>query len=124
MAHIESTDVKFHFVDKDNGEYVIVLDTPLTFYANGTAYVIEKGYESNGMSVPRCLWSVISPQYSPRTLFPSIVHDWLYGHYVMPRDEADKWYREALLERGYPVWKTTLVYDAVRMFGRSHWKCE
>ena len=108
----------------DGKEYVIVLDTPLRFSAYGMDYVIDAGYASNGMSVPPCLWSFISPQYSPQTLFPSICHDWLYDHHVMAREEADAWYREALIENGYPSWKAWMVYRAVRRFGESHWVCE
>ena len=120
MALITHKDARFHFEMK-NGEYVIVLDTPLPFYIGSTCYIIESGYRSNGMSVPRCLWSIISPQYSPITLFPSICHDWLYDNHVVPRAVADKWYQQALIENGYPEWKSKLVYDAVRIFGKSHW---
>ena len=121
MALIGNKDARFHFEMK-NGEYVIVLDTPLPFYIGSTCYTIENGYRSNGMSVPRCLWSVISPQYSPVTLFPSICHDWLYDNHVVSRIVADKWYQQALIENGYPEWKSKLVYDAVRIFGKSHWR--
>ncbi len=124
MAYIDNIDTKFHFECMDDGRYLIVLDTPLVFYAKGKMHTIEAGFASNGMSVPRCLWSIISPQYSPRTLFPSIVHDWMYGHYIMSRKEADKWYLHALIDNGYPVWKSHVVYDAVRLFGGSHWKCD
>ena len=122
MTLIANKDAKFHFEMKNgDGEYVIVLDTPLPFYIGNSCCIIENGYRSNGMSVPRCLWSVISPQYSPLTLFPSICHDWLYDNHVVPRAVADKWYQQALIENGYPEWKSKLVYDAVRIFGKSHW---
>jgi hypothetical protein len=123
MALIENKDVKFHFEMKNgDDEYVIVLDTPLLFSVGDSCYIIESGYRSNGMSVPHWLWSVISPQYSPVTLFPSICHDWLYDNHVVPRITADKWYHQALIENGYPKWKSKLVYDAVRIFGKSHWR--
>ena len=122
MTLIANKDARFHFEMKNgDGEYVIVLDTPLLFYIGNSCYTIESGYRSNGMSVPRCLWSIISPQYSPITLFPSICHDWLYDNHVVSRIVADKWYQQALIENGYPEWKSELVYDAVRMFGKSHW---
>lgn len=122
MALIENKDVKFHFEKKDDAtEYVIVLDSPLLFHIDDTAYIIEKGYRCDGMSVPRGLWSVISPQYSPVTLFPSICHDWLYDTHVVSRKKADDWYCIALVENGYPTWKARLVHNAVRMFGKNHW---
>lgn len=123
MALIANKDARFHFeMNSDDGEYVMVLDTPLLFSIGNSCCIIERGYRSNGMSVPRCLWSIISPQYSPVTLFPSICHDWLYDNPVVSRETADKWYHQALIENGYPKWKSKLVYDAVRIFGKSHWR--
>ncbi len=122
MPYIHNKNVKFHFeVSEDNKEYVIVLDSPLLFCAYEICYIVEEGYRSNGMSVPQCLWSIISPQYSPITLFPSICHDWLYDNHLMTREEADQWYYDALIENGYPKWKAKLVYKAVRKYGESHW---
>ena len=124
MSYIHDTHTLFHFEQLDNGDYIIIIDSPLTFSVNGTTYKITPGYASNGMSVPRWLWSFISPRFHPKTLFPSIVHDYLYGHYIMCRREADRWYREALVECGYAEWKSWLVYYAVRIFGTTHWKCD
>ena len=119
---IEHAGTRFHF-EKDGGKYLIVLDSPLVFTARGTRHVIEAGYRSNGMSVPRLLWSLISPQFHPRTLYASVVHDYAYEHFIMCRCESDRWYRDALIEDGYAKWKAWLVYFAVRLFGKSHWEC-
>ena len=121
MTSIYSKDVKFHFRKQEDGEYMIVLDSPLLFLTDSCVCIVEKGYMSNGMSVPRFLWSFISPQYSPVTLYPSICHDWLYDNHLMTRLEADVWYREALIESGYPSWKAWLVFRVVQKFGSSHW---
>ena len=122
MAMIENKNISFHFEMKNgDDECVIVLDTPLLFSIGNSCCIIESGYRSNGMSVPHCLWSIISPQFYPVTLFPSICHDWLYDNHVVSREIADKWYYHALIENGYPKWKSKLVYDAVRIFGKSHW---
>lgn len=121
MPSIYRKNIKFHFKKNNNNDYVIVLDSPLLFVVKDCVYIVETGYTSNGMSVPRCLWSFISPQFSPVTLHASVCHDWLYDNHVMTREEADAWYREALIECGYPSWKAWLVYRVVQQFGKSHW---
>lgn len=121
MPLIDNTDTRFHFECDECNQYLIVLDSPLSFTAGDCHYVIEPGYVSDGMSVPEWLWMFISPKFNPVTLLPSLVHDWLYDNHVMTREEADNWYRSALIENGFPCWKTGIVYAAVRKFGESHW---
>lgn len=82
------------------------------------------GFSSDGASVPRFLWRLLSPRIDPVTLAPSIAHDWLYtqaGRRDLTRVECDTWYRDALILRGYPRWKATLTYIGVRLFGTRHW---
>lgn len=110
-----------HFECSDDNGKVIVLDEPFKFEAFGKKHTIECGYRSNGMSVPRAFWSIISPQFDPITLVPSVCHDWLYENHVCTRECADKWYMDALIANGFPVAKAKIVYLSLRMFGESHW---
>ena len=100
----------------------ICLDEPLAFELHGTAYTVPRGFRSDGMSVPRWLWGVISPQISAETLEPSIIHDYLYNAKICTREEADEWYYDALLENGYSPKKAKVVFRAVRIFGARHWR--
>ncbi|MBR4674192.1 MAG: DUF1353 domain-containing protein [Victivallales bacterium] len=120
--------VRFHlenyFQNGKIGDKIIsnlLLDEPLEFDFNGTTYTIPAGFKSDGMSVPRFLWSVISPQIDAVTLEPSIIHDFLYSEKICTREEADEWYYEALLKNGYQRIKAKLVYAGIRLFGKSHW---
>lgn len=113
--------IRVHFeISHENGS-VIVLDEPFEFEVSGKKYTIERDYRSNGMSIPRAFWSLISPQFDPITLVPSICHDWLYNNHICTRECADKWYRDALIANGFPVAKARLVYLSLRVFGESHW---
>lgn len=85
---------------------------------------IPKGFVSDGASVPRFFWRLLSPPIYPVTLAPSIVHDYLYLHgarYGFTRLGVDRWYYFALRLNGYPLWKSILTYAALRLFGASHW---
>lgn len=86
--------------------------------------VVPEGYVSDGASVPRLLWRLLSPPIDPVTLAPSIVHDWLYDNGAslgLTRIEADAWYADALHQHGYPAWKCLLTYAGTRLGGGSRW---
>ena len=87
-------------------------------------FAVPAGFKSDGASVPRFLWRLLSPRIDGVTLAPSIAHDWLYtqaGKRDLTRPECDAWYCSALIARGYPRWKSWLTYFGVRLFGWRHW---
>lgn len=112
--------MKFH-LEKTEGEWRITLDENFTFSACGKAITIPKGFSSDGMSVPRILWPLLSPQFDPCTLEASVCHDWLYASHAVGRKQADTWYREALINAGYGKIKAYIVYRGLRLFGASHY---
>lgn len=104
----------------ENGKVIKTLED-IPFTLNGKDYVVPAGFTSNGCSVPRFLWSLLSPAIDNTTIKASCVHDWLYENHVCTRKEADQWYRDDLKANGYPTWKANLVYVGVRVGGGSHW---
>ena len=90
-------------------------------------FTVPAGYVSDGASVPRLFWRLLSPPIDPVTLAPSIIHDWLYDNawrYDLTRLECDRWYRDALVANGYPLWKANLTYIGIRLVGWRHWQTE
>lgn len=112
---------RWHFYEDQDGCVGIVLDTPITFEIDGHELTIPKGYISDGMSCPRWCWPIISPQYDPKTLVPSIKHDFLYDTKVVSRERADEFYREDLVAHGVGTVKAWVIYESVRIGGFSHW---
>lgn len=80
---------------------------------------VPEGYEFDGASTPRILWSIVEPL--GKQAKPACLHDWLYAGGVS-RFIADCVFREALVVVGVPFWKTWLVWLAVRLFGGSHYR--
>lgn len=103
-----------------NGKTIRLLE-PIRINVKGNEYVVPEGYESEGMSVPRALWSIISPAIDNRTLKSALGHDWLYENHVCTRKESDDWFLDSLIKDGFPRWKAWLSYVGVRMFGWRHW---
>ncbi len=112
--------MKIDVISYPNGDTFVTLEDH-RFVFNGTTYVIPAGYRSDGASVPRFFWRVLSPKIDPQTLDPSVEHDFNYQFAIGTRLEADRYYLMRLLEYGYPVWKSIITYYAVRIFGGTHY---
>lgn len=104
----------------ENGKLIKTLED-IPFTLNGKDYVVPRGFTSNGCSVPRFLWSLLSPAIDNTTIKASCVHDYLYQKGICTRLEADEFYKAQLLKNGFPNWKANLVYVGVRAGGYSHW---
>lgn len=105
-----------------DGETRLELVKPILFAdAVGSWHSIPAGFVSDGASVPRFLWRLLSPAVDGATLWASIVHDWSYAHAITTRDQCDVMYKKQLIEDGYPRWKAQLTYLGLRLFGASHW---
>jgi len=83
--------------------------------------VIEapQGFETDFASVPRVFWRIVPPwgRYSPA----AVIHDYLYFTGHVPRAEADAVFLTLMERLGVPAWKRSVMYRAVRMFGKAAW---
>lgn len=90
---------------------------PVLWAAQGVAGVVPDGFESDGASVPRQLWSIFPPlgRYS----IAALVHDYLYKHHSVKRKVADKIFLDLMAYLRVNWFKRKLMYRAVRMAGNS-----
>lgn len=80
--------------------------------------VVEAGFLFDGNSIPRALWWASTPA---DYIEAGCVHDWGYrGN--LPRDVADKVYREILEGMGMGKVRRNARYRALRLFGGSSYK--
>lgn len=87
--------------------------------ANGTFVEVPAGFVTDFASVPRFFWRVLPPtgDYGKA----AVLHDFLYRHGFsggFGRRVADLVFLEAMRELGVPWWKRSVMYAAVRLFGR------
>lgn len=84
--------------------------------------IVEAGFVCDLNSIPRPVWFVSTPADWTEA---GVVHDYLYAKGV-PRDKADKVYREILEALGMGKFRRGARYWALRVFGggpyRSHEK--
>ncbi len=79
--------------------------------------LVPAGYVTDLASVPQILWSIFPPH--GRYAKAAIIHDWLYDNALRTKAEADRIFLDAMKVLGVPRWRRTLMYVAVRLFGRG-----
>lgn len=101
-----------------------VLHTSFAFdcQCNGEEHRVEvpADFVTDFASIPRILWA-IAPRWG-RYGWAAVIHDFLYWDQRMTRREADEVFLDAMKDSAVPVWRRTVIYRAVRVFGCFAWK--
>ena len=77
------------------------------------------GFMTDFASVPRPLWAVL-PRWG-KYGNAAVIHDYCYWEQKRSRKESDGIFREAMQVLKVPMWKTLLMYYAVRLGGGLAW---
>ncbi|MBQ9501870.1 MAG: DUF1353 domain-containing protein [Lentisphaeria bacterium] len=89
----------------------------------GRSFVIPRGFESDGASVPRLFWRLVCPPLDPEAVRAGIAHDYIYR--TQPegwtRKDADLMLYCFLVEDGMSPVRARLAYIGVRSFGWIPW---
>lgn len=109
----------------ENGDIITLINRfGLRIKWNKKKFVIPRYFESDGASVPRFLWWLITPQIHPKTLRASLAHDYIYREQPegWTKADADKMFYDLMIADGF--WKVLawLAYKGVSWFGNLAWK--
>ena len=109
---------------EDERGNVLTLLAPLEFIWRGRIVYVPAGFESDGVSTPRCLWATVSPAIHPQTLRAGIAHDWIYRAHPdgWTRKEADRLFYDLCREDGLGWWRSQKAYCGLRIFGWKAWR--
>ena len=90
---------------------------------NGKTFLIPRGFESDGASVPRLFWSLVFSPTDSHAATAGICHDWIYRDQPegWTREEADRMFYALLIEFGVNVASAQSAYLALRLFGGWAW---
>ena len=103
--------------------YTWYLDRPFRYRTDVGAtktIVVPSRFETDFASVPSPLWAIF-PKWGTYGS-AAIVHDWLYWHQELRRDQADAVFLEAMTDSRVKPWKRRILYHAVRWFGGAAWR--
>lgn len=83
--------------------------------------LIPKGFVTDFASIPSLFWSIL-PRWGKYGK-AAVLHDYMYVTKVgYTRKETDDIFRQAMLKLGTKPWKATVMYWAVRLFGKFAWE--
>ena len=109
---------------EDERGNVLTLLAPLEFIWRGRIVSVPAGFESDGVSTPRCLWATVSPAIHPQTLRAGIAHDYIYR--TQPDDwtraEADALFYDLARDDGFGWFRAQKAYWGLRLFGGAAWR--
>jgi len=101
----------------------ITLKRAFTVQWRGRKLRVPKNFESDGASIPRLLWRLVSPCIHQSTIRASIAHDFLYR--TTPegwtRKEADQLFRDLCKRDGLADFRATIAYLGLQLFGWWSW---
>jgi hypothetical protein len=106
---------------KADGEWTITEDwqTPVI---RGVAISIRAGMRTDGASIPRIAWRLVGHPFQVPLLGPALGHDALYAAELVSREEADRWFLEAMQKAGINWGKRNAIWLAVRAGGGVVWR--
>lgn len=107
------------------GRYEMETAAPFEWVGPDITVRIPKHYVFDGASIPRPFWRVVGSPWGPYR-DAAAVHDYLYshGHKAYPevtRKQADKYFRQIMLEVGIGKTLAAIMYRAVRVGGWRGW---
>ncbi len=106
----EYPDVKYY--------WEFVEDYKFSFYLNDYLHTctIKSGFVSDGGTIPR-----IAGYFDNLAFRSYLVHDFFYKNKTFTRKEADLILRECLKFESVSLFDSTVIYRAVRLFGRNYY---
>ncbi|EIZ2109275.1 DUF1353 domain-containing protein [Salmonella enterica] len=84
---------------------------------NSDVISVSAGFVTDLASVPRIFWTLLPPD--GKYAKAAIIHDYLYDNALRTKKEADRIFLDGMTVLGVPRWKRTIMYWAVRWFGRG-----
>ena len=83
---------------------------------------VKKGFDFDGASIPKALWSVIGSPMDGKYVPGAVIHDGLYASGIISRSEADEVFLDLMSLDGVGYAKRYAMYWAVRSCGGIAWK--
>lgn len=105
-------------VEKIDNQRFILLEKE-TAFSLGYRITIDKGFDFDGASISKPLWSIIGSPFTGNYVRAALFHDGLYACCTLDRKLSDEIFLDLMKEDGVGYFKRYSMYLAVRAFGSS-----
>ena len=103
-------------VEKIDDQRFILLEKE-TAFSLGYRITIDKGFDFDGASISKPLWSIIGSPFTGNYVRAALFHDGLYACCTLDRKLSDDIFLDLMKEDGVGYFKRYSMYLAVRAFG-------
>ena len=104
------------------GHQAYEVTKPLVWEDSELVIQVNPGFDFDGASVPRALWSVVGSPMTDGYQKAGCLHDALYASEYFPRAMCDQLFLDAMKSDGVGYAKRYAMYWAVRGAGWTVWK--
>ena len=111
-------ELKVNIVD----ENVFILFEDVVVESLGYKITVKKGFDFDGASIPKWLWSIYGSPLNGNYVVASLIHDGLYASQKLPRELSDKIFLDLMKQHKVGYIKRQTMYYAVRSAGWYAWK--
>lgn len=112
-----ATAIGYNYRNKEKPYYLTQHIIVIVRVATQTYYIkLDKGFTSDGCTIPRFLWNLLGCPHTPEYLPASLIHDWILAHpekVFHNRKFASRIFEQALLNEGVSPLKAQIMYLAV-----------
>lgn len=88
----------------------------------GYSVTVKKGFDFDGASIPKWLWSIYGSPLNGNYVVASLIHDGLYASQKVTKSVSDKIFLDIMKQSSVGYIKRTSMYLAVTLFGGKDWK--
>ena len=103
-------------------ENLFILSKDKTVESLGYSITVKKGFDFDGASIPKWLWSIYGSPLNGNYVVASLIHDGLYASQLVSKMVADNIFLDLMKQSKVGYVKRTSMYLAVKMFGGKDWK--
>jgi len=89
---------------------------------DGDTVLVPKGFIMDGASIPKIFWPFVGHPYMGNYARAALVHDYLYVSHKLTKEKADLIFLDIMKIDGVKPWRRTVMYYAVKWFGRGSYK--
>ena len=91
------TDLKLKVINR--GKNRVILED-YTYEDDKYIITVKAGFNTDGASIPKAFWSILSSPFDGALVYGAMIHDGLYTKMTLPRKVCDKLLREMALKKG------------------------
>ena len=103
-------------------ENVFILSEDKTVESLGYSVTVKNGFDFDGASIPKWLWSIYGSPLNGTYVVASLIHDALYASQKVSKSVSDKIFLDIMKQSNVGYIKRISMYLAVRVFGGKDWK--